>query len=97
MSTTFDFGNRTITATITGSEVWEKDGMARTYFTLGFGGAKLAPIAKLYEVLAGETRDESFQIAGRTFAFQAGLAADSKTKRRAVAEAAQALAAEVVA
>lgn len=97
MSTTFDFGNRTVTASITGSESWEKDGMARIYFTLGFAGAKLAPIAKLYEVLAGGTRDESFRIAGRTFAFQAGIAADSKTKRRTIAEAAQALAAEVVA
>lgn len=97
MSTTFDFGNRTITASISGGAAWDKDGMARTYFDLTFDGAKLAPIAKLYEVLSGATRDESFQIDGRTFAFQAGIAADSKTKRRAVAEAARALAQEVAA
>ena len=97
MSATFDFGNREITAAITGSEKWEKDGMSRTYFTIDFSGAKLAPIAKLYEVHAGGTRDESFQIAGRTFAYQAGIAADSKTKRRTVAEAAMALAKEIAA
>lgn len=97
MSATFDFGNRTVTASITAQEAWEKDGMSRTYFALSFDGAKLPPIAKLYEVHAGGTRDESFTVSGRTFAFQAGLAADSKTKRRTVAEAARALAAEVVA
>lgn len=96
MSMTFDFGNRTVTASITGRSSWEKEGVSRTYFTLGFTGAKTDPIAKLYEVHAGGTRDESFQIDGRTFAFQPGFA-DSKTKRRAIAEAARALAAEVVA
>lgn len=96
MSATFDFGNRSVTASITGRSAWEKEGMSRTYFTLAFDGAKGEPIAKLYEVHAGGTRDESFQIAGRTFAFQPGFA-DSKTKRRAIAEAARSLAAEVVA
>lgn len=96
MSATFDFGNRTITASITGRSAWEKHGMSRTYFTLSFDGAKGEPIAKLYEVHAGGTRDEAFTVAGRTFAFQPGIA-DSKTKRRAIAEAARSLAAEVVA
>ena len=96
MSATFDFGTRTVTASVTGSSAWEKDGMSRTYFTLAFDGAKGEPLAKLYEVHAGGTRDESFTVAGRTFAFQPGFA-DSKSKRRAIAEAARALAAEVAA
>lgn len=84
---TFDFGNRSVTASITGSSRWEKDGMIREYFTLSFEGAKLPPIDKLYEVIAGSTSDETFTVGGKTYAFRAGLSADSKTKRRTVADA----------
>lgn len=70
--------------------------MSRTYFDLDFKGAKLPPIEKFYEIHAGSTRDVSFEIDGRTFAVQAGIAADSNKKRNAVLETAKALAQEVL-
>lgn len=84
---TFQHGNREVTATITGTEAWEKAGMSRVYINLAFTGAKLAPIDKLYEVLAGGTKDATVEVHGRTFGYQLGLSCDSKTKRAAAIEA----------
>lgn len=84
---TFPHGNREVTATITGTEAWEKAGMSRVYINLAFTGAKLAPIDKLYEVLAGGTKDATVEVHGRTFGYQLGLSCDSKTKRAAAIEA----------
>ena len=84
---TFSHGNREVTVVVVGSNAWSKDTMQRVYFELEFKGAKLDPIAKLYEVLGGATRDDSFEIAGRTFAYQLGLSCDSNTKRASAAKA----------
>lgn len=86
-TTTFSHGNREVTMSISGAEKWEKADMSRTYFTLGFAGAKLAPIDKLYEVLAGGTKDDTIQVHGRTFGYQLGISCDSKTKRAAAIQA----------
>lgn len=85
--TTFQHGNREVTATIVGTEVWEKAGMSRVYINLAFEGAKLPPIDKLYEVLAGGTKDATIEVHGRTFGYQLGISCDSKTKRAAAVQA----------
>lgn len=97
MKVTFQNGNREVTATITGSSEWEKDTMKRTYFEITFEGAKLAPIAKLYEVMKGGTKDATIEVAGRTFGYQLGLCCDSKTKRREAVEAIESLVAQITA
>ena len=94
---TFSHGNREVTVVVVGSTAWSKDTMRRVYFELAFKGAKLDPIAKLYEVLGGATRDDSFEIAGRTFGFQLGISCDSKTKRAAAVEAIKALIQQITA
>lgn len=83
ISATFAHGNREVTAMIAGTEAWEKAGMSRVYISLSFAGAKLAPIDKLYEVLAGGTKDATIEVHGRTFGYQLGISCDSKTKRAA--------------
>lgn len=91
ISATFAHGNREVTATITGVEPWEKDGMIRAYISLSFYGAKLAPIDKLYEVLAGGTKDAIIEVNGCIFGYKLGLSCDSKTKRDSAVEAIKAL------
>lgn len=83
----FSHGNREVTMSIGGAEKWEKATMSRTYFTLAFAGAKLPPVDKLYEVLAGGTKDDTIQVHGRTFGYQLGISCDSKTKRAAAIQA----------
>lgn len=97
MKATFQNGNREVTATITGSSEWSNDSMKRVYFDLAFEGAKLDPIAKLYEVIDGSTRDATIEIAGRTFAYQLGICCDSKTKRREAEAAIESLVAQLTA
>lgn len=84
---TFSHGNREVTMSISGAEKWEKADMSRTYFTLAFAGAKLQPVDKLYEVLAGGTKDDTIEVHGRTFGYQLGISCDSKTKRAAAIQA----------
>src|SRR5690606_9779589 len=91
MKATFQNGNREVTVTVTGSSEWAKDAMTRIYFDLAFEGAKLAPIAKLYEIVEGGTRDATIEAAGRTFGYQLGICCDSKSKRREATEAVEAL------
>ena len=91
ISATFAHGNREVIATITGTEAWEKAGMSRVYIDLSFSGAKLLPIDKLYEVLAGGTKDATIEVHGRTFGYQLGISCDSKTKRTAAIEAIKAM------
>ena len=83
----FSHGNREVTMSIGGAEKWEKSTMSRTYFTLAFAGAKLPPVDKLYEVLAGGAKDDTIQVHGRTFGYQLGISCDSKTKRAAAVQA----------
>lgn len=97
MSTTFEFGNRTVTATLGDAASWETGDMSRTYYDVTFSGAKLPPLEKLYEVHAGATRDLTVVVGGRTFGFLPGICADSKKKRAAVSEAAHALVQELCA
>jgi len=97
MKATFQNGNREVTVTIAGSSEWTKDAMKRVYFDLSFEGAKLDPIASLYEVIDGGTRDNTFEAAGRTFGYQLGLSCDSKTKRREASAAVEALVKQITA
>ena len=92
-STTIDFGNRTITVTVTPGKVWEKNGSARRYFDISVDG-KANPLHSFYEVLSGTSRDETVSASGRSFGFVYGFC-DSKTKRKAAAEAAANLAAQI--
>ena len=92
METTFDFGNKSITIRITGKRDWNG---ARTYFDLGIEG-KANPIRSFYEIHSGSSRDNTFEINGRTFAYEYGFC-DSKTKRRAVDEAVKTLAQQLAA
>lgn len=97
MQATFQNGNREVTVSIAGSAEWVKDTLTRIYFDLSFAGAKLAPIAKLYEVIKGGTKDHTIEAAGRTFGYQLGLCCDSKTKRREAIEAIESLVAQITA
>ncbi|MCK9468128.1 MAG: hypothetical protein M0Q49_01815 [Porticoccaceae bacterium] len=97
MKATFQNGNREVTATITSTSEWSKDTMKRVYFGLAFEGSKLDPIAKLYEVIEGGTRDATIEFAARTFGYQLGICCDSKTKRREAIEAIESLVAQITA
>ena len=97
MQATFQNGNREVTATITGKSEWTKDNMKRVYFDIAFAGAKLDPIAKIYEVMEGGTKDLTVITAGRTFGYQLGICCDSKTKRKAATEAVESLITQIVA
>ena len=97
MQATFQNGNREVTATITGQSEWSKDAMSRIYFDLAFAGAKLDPIAKLYEVIEGATRDATITAGGRTFGYQQGICCDSKTKRASAVEAITSLVTQITA
>lgn len=82
MQATFQNGNKEITITIVGQSAWEKDEMARVYFDLQSSDKKRDPIRKLYEVVKGDTRDDTIEVSGRTFGYELGICCDSKTKRR---------------
>lgn len=88
---TFQNGSREVTATTGEVSRWEKDDMVRDYIALSFEGAKLDPIAKLYEVIAGSTKDDTISVGDRTFGFQLGICCDSKTKRREASDAVEKL------
>ena len=91
MKATFQNGSREVTVSITGQSAWEKDTMKRVYFDLAFDGAKLDPIAQLYEIIEGGTRDTTIEAAGRTFGYQLGICCDSKTKRQEATSAIESL------
>lgn len=79
-------GNKDVTISIVGSKEWSKDGMKRVYFDLECTG-KRQPIAKLYEILEGTTRDKVVMVNGRSFAYVYGIDANSNSKRAAVDDA----------
>lgn len=83
---TFQNGNKEITLTVTGSREWAGGENSRIYFDLECSG-KRSPVSKLYEVKAGATRGEVIKHNGRTFAFEYGIDANSKSKRAAITEA----------
>lgn len=85
-SITFTNGNKSITLTVTGSTEWAGGENSRVYFDLECTG-KRSPVHKLYEVVAGTTRDHVIEHDGRTFAFEYGVDANSNTKRSAISEA----------
>ena len=89
---TFDYGNKQITISLTGSKDWKG---VRKYFDLEVDG-KANPLRTLYEVLDGTTRDKTVTFAGRTFGYEYGFA-DSKTKRKAVDDAVSCLVEQIVA
>lgn len=97
MQATFQNGNREVTVSIIGQAEWTKDAMKRVYFDLAFAGAKLDPIAKLYEVIEGSTRDGTITANGRTFGYQLGICCDSKTKRASAVEAITSLVTQIAA
>ena len=85
---TFQNGTKEISLTITGDKIWESADKAsvRKYFDLSCTDKRL-PVSKIYEVLAGTTRDKVIKVCGRTFAYEYGMSADSKTKRAAIDDA----------
>lgn len=83
MKATFTNGNKEVTVTVKSSKEWSKDGAKRVYFDLECTG-KRQPIAKLYEVVEGGSRDKSVVVNGRTFAYEYGIDANSNTKRAEV-------------
>lgn len=97
MKTTFQNGNREVTATIIGSNQWTKDNMSRVYFDIAFTGAKLDPIAKIYDIIEGPTKDATVEISGRVFGYQIGIGCDSKTKKASATEAAKDLISQIAA
>jgi hypothetical protein len=90
---TLQNGNREITVTTGEVSRWEKDEMARDYIEISSSDRKRQPIAKLYEVIKGSTKDHTVEVNGRTFGYQYGSCCDSKTKRRSVDEAIEEIAA----
>ncbi len=93
---TYQVGNQETTTTVTGSELWEKDGLSRVYFTLETQGKATKAISKFYEIVSGETRDQTVEAGGRVFGYQLGVDCNSKTKRAACREAARELAEQLV-
>ena len=96
MKVTVQNGNKEVTITITGSNRWEGGANIRTYFDIEQDN-KRSVISSLYEIIAGDTRDNTIEIAGRTFGYQLGLSCDSKTKRAAAVEAIESLITQIAA
>ena len=94
VSATFKNGNREITVTVTGQQEWGSGSIKRVYFDLN-SNDKRTPIRKLYEIIAGNTRDEVVVVKGRKFGFEYGIECDSKTKRKAAKEAVEQIAAQL--
>ena len=92
-STTFDFGTKTVTLTLTAGSVWEKGDIKRVYHDIDVDG-KANPLSKFYEVISGATKDKTISVNGRTFGYVYGFA-DSKSKRAAVDTAVADLAAQI--
>lgn len=83
MQATFTNGNKEITVTVKSSKEWSKEGSKRVYFELECTG-KRQPIATLYEIVEGSSRDKVVTANGRKFGYQYGIDANSNAKRDAV-------------
>lgn len=83
---TFQNGNKEVEISVLGSADWSSGNKSRRYFELSCTG-KRSPVSKLYEVLSGDTKDHTLTHGSRTFAFEYGIDANSKSKRKAVTEA----------
>jgi hypothetical protein len=94
-TTTVTLGTKTATIIVTGARDWTGGENVRRYFDLKITG-KGNPLAGMYEVVKGATRDNTVSVNGRTFAYQYGHA-DSNTKRRAVDAAVAELAEQLAA
>lgn len=79
-------GTKEVEISIIGSSDWSGGDKKRRYFELRCTG-KRSPVSKLYEVISGDTKDHTLSIGDRTFAFEFGIDANSKSKQKAVFEA----------
>lgn len=83
-------GNKEVTITVTGARAWEGGENVRTYYDIEQDNRR-SVLNSLYEVVQGSTRDSTIEVAGRTFGYQFGVDANSKTKRAAAIEAIESL------
>lgn len=83
MKVTFTNGNKEVTVVVKSSKEWSKEGSKRVYFDLECTG-KRQPIAKLYEIIEGGSRDKVAAVNGRRFGYEYGIDANSNTKRAEV-------------
>ena len=88
-------GNKEIEIRVVGSREWAGGENARVYFDLDQG--KRNVLKSLYEIIAGDSRDEVVEVAGRRFAYALGIDCNSNTKRASANDAAVALIAQLVA
>ncbi|MGL4735744.1 MAG: hypothetical protein ACRCWB_11825 [Enterovibrio sp.] len=84
-SVSFSFGNKTPKITITGCNDWSNSNFSRVYFDFDVTG-NANPLHKLYEIVAGGSRDHVVEVEGRKFGYSYGFC-DSNSKRAAVDEA----------
>lgn len=96
ISTTFDFGSRTITATITHKKTWQTEKMTRIYYQVKTD-SKITPIDKFYLVVDGGTKDETIKKDDKIFGFTFSIDCNSHTKRDVAVEAVQDLINKIIA
>lgn len=96
VTTLIELGNREVSLTVNGSTFWNRGNNTRTYFEITASDRRNNPFSAFYEVVEGSIRDNTIEVGGRTFAYEANCLANSKTKRAAVAYAAEELARQIV-
>lgn len=76
-------GNKEVTLSVVSFSEWASGDRKRVYYKLECTG-KRDPIGSLYEILGGETKDQTVTVNGRKFGYQYGVDANSATKRAAI-------------
>lgn len=92
---TVENGNKEVTITVSEGQRWTGGNNERVYYDIKQDN-KRNVLASLYEVVQGTTRDDTIEANGRTFGYQFGFDAGSKTKRRNAIEGIEDLVKQIV-